>query len=108
MKRKFIAALFAFVVLLSAEAFAMDLSQARSSGLVGEKLDGYVGAVSSSPEANALVAEINARRRTEYQKISKENGQPIAIVGKVAAENIINGLPKGSLYQGANGNWNKK
>ncbi len=108
MKRTFIAALFALVVLLASEAFALDLSQARAKGIVGEKLDGYVGVVVSSPDASAVVSEVNARRRAEYEKISKENGQPVSIVGKVAAENIINGLASGSLYQGMDGSWKKK
>lgn len=108
MKRTFITALFAFAVLLAGEAFAMDLAQARAKGLVGEKLDGYIGAVVSSPEASDVVRDINDRRRVEYEKISKQNGQPVSIVGKVAAENIINNLPGGSLYQGADGSWKKK
>src|SRR5687768_17130250 len=108
MKRTFIAALFALIALLASEVFAMELSQARAKGIVGEKLDGYIGTVVSSPDASAVVSEINARRRAEYEKISKENGQPVSVVGKVAAETIINGLPGGSLYQGADGSWKKK
>lgn len=108
MKRTFIAALFAVAMIFAVEAFAMDLSQARAQGLVGEKLDGYIGAVTASSDATAVVSEINTRRRAEYEKISKANGQPVSVVGKVAAENIINGLPGGSLYQGADGSWKKK
>lgn len=108
MKRTFIAALFAVAVFFAAEAFAMDLSQARAQGLVGEKLDGYIGVVVASPDASAVVSDVNARRRAEYEKISKDNGQPVSVVGKVAAENIINGLSRGSLYQGADGSWKKK
>lgn len=108
MKHTLIAALFAFTILLASEAFAVDLSQARANGIVGEKLDGYIGAVAPSPEASAVVEEINARRRAEYEKISKQNGQPLSVVGKVAAESVINGLPKGSLYQSTDGSWKKK
>lgn len=108
MKRTLIAALFAVAIFISGEAFALELSQARAQGLVGEKLDGYIGAVAASADANALVADVNARRRAEYEKISKANGQPVSVVGKVAAENIINGLPGGSYYQTPSGIWTKK
>lgn len=108
MKRNFALALFAGVLLFAGSAFAMDLSQARSQGVVGEKLDGYVGVVMPSADATAVSNEVNTRRRAEYEKISKQNGQPVSVVAKVAAETIINGLPAGSMYQGADGAWKRK
>lgn len=108
MKRILFTALFAVALVFASQVFAADLSEARARGIVGEKLDGYIGAVTSSAEANAVVSDVNARRRTEYEKISKANGQPVSVVGKVAAENIINGLPTGSLYQAPDGSWKKK
>ncbi len=108
MKRIFITTLFAIGVFFTVEAFAMELSQARAKGIVGERLDGYIGAIESSSDASAVVNEINARRSKEYERISKENKQPVSVVGRVAAENIINGLPVGSFYQGADGSWRKK
>ena len=108
MKHTLIAALFAIAILFSAEAFALDLAQARAQGLVGEKLDGYVGAVAATPEASSVAADVNVRRREEYEKISKANGQPVSVVGKVAAERIITGLPSGSLFQAPDGSWKKK
>lgn len=108
MKHTNIALIFAFALILSAQAFAMDLAQGRAQGLVGEKLDGYVAAISAAPEAQALANEVNVRRREEYLKISKQNGQPASVVSKVAAESIIKGLPAGSLYQGADGSWKKR
>jgi len=108
MKRLLALTFFAFFLFVAGHASAMELSKARAQGLVGERLDGYVATVTPSPEVNALVSEINQRRRAEYEKISKANGQPVAIVGKVAAENIINGLPSGTLYQSPAGGWTKK
>ena len=108
MKRTLIAAFFAIGLFLTSQAFAMELSQARTQGLVGEKLDGYIAVVTASPDANAVVADVNSRRREEYAKISKDNGQSLAVVGKVAAARIIDGLPAGSYYKGADGSWKKK
>jgi uncharacterized protein YdbL (DUF1318 family) len=108
MKRTLIAAIFALGVLISAQAFALELSQARAQGIVGENLDGYIAAVTASAEAGAVVSEVNTRRRAEYEKISKENGQPVSVVAKVAAERIINGLPSGSYYKAPDGSWKRK
>lgn len=108
MKRIYGIFVLAAALLVSMQAFAMELGQARSGGLVGEKLDGYVAVIGSHNEAQELVNEVNARRREEYAKISKNNGQPVAVVGKVAAEQIINGLPGGAFYQGADGSWARK
>lgn len=108
MKQGKILALALTCALMASPALALDLQQARGQGLVGEKLDGYVAAVKASPEINALVADVNAKRKEEYARISQQNGQTVSVVGKVAAEQIIQGLPAGSLYHGADGSWKKR
>jgi len=89
-------------------ALALDLQGARSSGLVGESLDGYVEAIVDRGDVNALVAEINAKRKAEYVRISRENGQSVDIVAKLAAEQIINRLDAGAYYEGLDGNWKRR
>lgn len=89
-------------------AFALDLHAARGNGSVGEQADGFVAALKPSPEVTALVADVNAKRKQEYARISAQNGQSVAVVGKVAAQQIINGLPGGSSYQAADGSWKTK
>jgi uncharacterized protein len=89
-------------------AWALDLQQARNSGAVGEKNDGYVEALASSPEVGALVSEVNSKRRQEYARIAKEKGQPVDIVAKLAAQQIISNLSPGSSYQAADGSWKKR
>lgn len=105
--RFFLSALLSFL-LLSSAAYALDLHGARASGQIGEKADGYVAALKSSPDVDALVADVNAKRRTEYQKISAQNGQTVDVVAKVAAGQIVSNLPAGASYQDASGNWKKK
>ena len=98
--------LFTIIVLLFAfPAYAMDLQQARNAGLVGEQLSGYVVALKESPEIMALVKEVNAWRRQEYVRISNENKQPLEVIAKIYAEQIISGLEPGNLYQAAGGAW---
>lgn len=99
------AAVCAGFMLLAAPALALDLDEARSRGIVGEKLDGYVTVIHSSAEADKLAADVNARRLDEYTRIGKQNGQSPAVVGKLASPKIISGLPKGALYEGNNGAW---
>lgn len=91
--------------MLAAPAFALDLQTARMQGLVGEQTSGYVAIIKASPDVQKLVADVNAKRTQEYENISKQNGQPVPIVAKLAAEQIINNLPAGSMYQDAGGSW---
>jgi len=93
----------AIAALWALPALALDLQTARGQGLVGERSDGYVAAI--KPEAKALVNEVNAKRKAEYARISKENGQSVDVVAKLAAEQVINNLAAGAMYQDANGNW---
>ena len=95
-------------VFMAMPAYAMDLQSARSAGYVGENLDGYVIALSERDDVIALVDDINEKRRTEYKRISVQNGQTASVVGKVAAEKIINRLDTGFYYQGADGSWKRR
>jgi uncharacterized protein YdbL (DUF1318 family) len=102
------AVLLAFVS-LAAPASALDLETARSQGLVGEQVDGYIGAVSPNPsaEVRTLVAEVNGKRRASYQEIATRNGTGVAAVAALAAQKLIARLPAGS-WVGENGRWYQK
>lgn len=93
---------------LALPAWALDLSTARGQGKVGERLNGFVAAIDTGPDVQALVAEVNARRKAEYARISEQNKQPLEVVGKLAAEKIIGQLPPGAAYEGAGGGWRKR
>lgn len=96
------------ILVFSSPAFALDLNEARAQGIVGEQRDGYVAVIKPSAEAQALANEINARRKEEYARISKANGQAVNVVATLAAQQIIQKLSTGSLYQDSNGAWVKK
>ncbi len=108
MKKKNIGILAALVLFAASSALALSLDEAKTQGLVGEKMNGYTGAVVSSAEARALVDDINNRRRQEYERISSENGQPQDVVEKLAAEKLIGRLGAGQYYEDENGNWRRK
>ncbi len=84
------------VGLMALPALALDLHSARSSGVIAELPTGYVKAVKPSAEVDALVATVNAKRRAEYERISKQNGQPVDVVGKLAAPEIAKGIAAGN------------
>ncbi|MCP5361751.1 MAG: YdbL family protein [Hyphomicrobiales bacterium] len=96
------------VMLVALPVLAIDLQSARTEGLVGELPTGYVKALGGGAEISALVSEINDKRKQEYERISRENGQPVDIVAKLAAEQIIAKLPSGAKYQDTSGNWQKR
>lgn len=89
-------------------AHALSLSAAKSQGLVGELPTGYLGVVdNSSSEAKALVEDINAKRKDKYREISAQNGQPLNVVEKLAAQKVFEKASKGEyLKQG--GSWVQK
>jgi len=107
MKLRFVLAMAFVGILLAFPAVAMTLEQGRSSGAVGEKSDGYVAVLKTAPDVQSLVDDVNARRKQEYLRISKQNGQSVEDVAKLAAQQIVDKLPSGALYQAGNG-WKKK
>jgi len=98
----------AATMLLSTPAFALDLQEARAKGVVGETTAGYVARISGGEDVSALVADVNGKRRAEYEKIAKEKGQTVDVVAKVAAGTIVNNLPSGAKYKDASGKWATK
>ncbi len=80
----------ALIMMVSANsAFAIDLHSARSQGMVAEQANGYVKAVKSSPEVEALVADVNAKRKAEYERIAKEKGIKVEDVAVIAAQELL-------------------
>jgi len=96
------------VMLLSAPAFALSLDEAKAKGIVGERMDGYLGLVQPNPEAEALVREINRKRRDAYAGIAAQTGQAQTVVEKLAAQKAYSLTPGGQYLQDSNGQWQKK
>ena len=95
-------------MLLSTVAFAIDLDTAKSQGLIGERLDGYLGVVVENPsdEVKALVAEVNGKRRARYQQIAKKNNIDVADVEARAGQKAIERTASGGWVFQAR--WEKK
>jgi uncharacterized protein len=108
MKIRFVTLIALLGALIVTPALALDLHQARAAGQVGELSNGYVAAINPTPEVKALVADVNAKRKQEYARISQQNGQTVDVVAKLAAQQIITNLASGSSYQAPDGSWKNR
>ncbi|MDF1764176.1 MAG: YdbL family protein, partial [Oleibacter sp.] len=85
---KYITALFVGL-LTSFSAFALELDNAKNMGLVGEMPNGYISVVSTTNlEAEALVDEVNAKRKAHYQEIANKQNTPLANIERIAGEKL--------------------
>jgi uncharacterized protein YdbL (DUF1318 family) len=98
----------AALLVSASTVFALDLDEARAKGLVGERSDGYIAAISNTSDATALVASINAQRKAEYKRIASGNGQSVDVVEKLAAGKIYENAEAGTLFMNPQGQWVKK
>lgn len=98
-----------FFVLVTSSAHALNLDEAKISGLVGEQTNGYLAAVifQPTPEVLSLVNDINGKRKEAYQNIAQKNGTALAEVEKLAAEKAFEKTLSGH-YLKVNGQWMKK
>ncbi|HAJ89623.1 MAG TPA: DUF1318 domain-containing protein [Rhodospirillaceae bacterium] len=90
-------------------AFAMDLSSAKSSGLVGEKANGLIEATLPNPSADIvdLVNTTNAGRLDVYKQMADKQGIPLKEVQAIAAQKIYDLAAPGEFLM-QNGKWTKK
>jgi uncharacterized protein len=91
-------------------AHAGALEDAKAEGLVGERIDGYVGVVDSGAPGSvtSMVKEINAEREAKYAQIAKKQGAPVEAVAQIAGKKLIERAPKGEYVMGADGKWQQK
>ena len=97
-------------ILLPLTAWALTLDEAKDSGLVGEDASGYIAAVSEKPAKDvvALVNDINAKRRAEYERIAAANDISVADVEKLAGKKAIEKSPEGAYIRPPDESWCKK
>jgi len=111
MRTRRLVAIGALVLALSwaGGAAALDLDGAKAQGLVGERTDGYVAAVAPTPSADvqALVADVNAKRKTTYAGIAEQNGTAIDKVAALAAQKVLAKAPPGTWIFDS-GRWYQK
>ncbi|XUU60222.1 YdbL family protein [Erythrobacter sp. HA6-11] len=79
---------------------------ARSSGQVGEKMDGYLGIVgNASPELQRLVDDINIKRKAVYSQRARESRATLEEYALTAGCQAIARTVPGEKYQAPDGTW---
>lgn len=99
----------AVALLLPALVFADALGDAKAKGLVGEQADGYLGVVAAgNSDAAAIVADINGKRRAEYERLAAANQISVSDVEKLAGKKAIEKTPPGQYVRMPGSDWQKK
>lgn len=95
-------------------ALAMNLNEAmgalagaKARGQLGEMPNGYLGVVSANGQAEEIARLINQARRTEYQRLARENGIQLGDVEAIAGQKALDKTPSGQYIQ-LNGKWIRK
>ena len=98
-----------FLIITTVSAYAIDLQTAKSSGLVGEQLNGYLGIVDAGAgsDVRALVKEINSKRKAKYEAIASQNSTSLETVELLAGKKAVEKTLPGNYIQTATG-WKKK
>jgi uncharacterized protein YdbL (DUF1318 family) len=98
------------LVLLPAVALAGPLDDAKAAGMVGERVDGYLGVVraTASTEIRVLVDRINQKRRTKYAEVAAEREVSIEVVAAIAGQKLVERAEPGEFVAGADGQWQQK
>ena len=97
----------ALLAVMAGAAWAMDLGQAKTQGLVGETHTGYLAAVNQSAAVEALVVDINGKRKRHYQTIATQNSISLRAVEARAGLKAIAKTPPGQYVNTGSG-WQKK
>ncbi|MBR9908948.1 MAG: YdbL family protein [Gammaproteobacteria bacterium] len=107
MTRFFRTGLLFTALLFSMSALSLSLQDAKDQGLVGEQPNGYLGIVGrSSAELEALVADINGKRRDAYESIANKNKTPLEAVEQLAGQKAMQKTTSGN-YIKLDGRWQK-
>ena len=81
-------------------------AEARSSGQIGEKMDGYLGiVVAETPELRRLVSDINIKRRAVYSERAQENKVTLEEYAFSTGCQLIMKTVPGEKYQAPSGAW---
>ncbi|QUG75774.1 DUF1318 domain-containing protein [Erwinia sp. E602] len=101
--------LLAALLLAAAPAFAaLTLDQARTQGMVGETLGGYLAAIENDAETQALVTRINNGRQREYARLAEQNNLTTREVASIAGQKLVARAKAGEYVRGINGQWLQK
>ncbi len=82
---------------------------AKARGEVGERIDGYLGVVSTaSADVRAAVDEINIGRKTVYRNLARDQNVEIKVVARLTGEKLVAQASRGQYVMTDSGSWSKK
>lgn len=95
---------------LSAEAGDPQIDAAITQGVIGERVDGYLGVVAGDVEPALMrkMNDINNQRRALYAKLAAETNTTTAQVARLTGEKQIANAASGSYVMAENGQWTRK
>ena len=98
------------LMMLLQNAWAIDIRSAKAEGLIGEANTGYIAAVQTpaSAEVRALIADVNQKRKAQFESTAKKTGTTVAQVANRFYELAVQKTAPGNYYQDAGGRWKKK
>ncbi|GGO83247.1 hypothetical protein GCM10011348_26560 [Marinobacterium nitratireducens] len=98
------------LALLALPAWALSLDEAKDSGLVGERNNGYLGIVVDNPGADvrSLVADINRKRKAAYQDSARSAGVDLQVIEARIGQRLQNKAKPGHYIESGNGGWRRK
>ena len=98
------------LLMLLQNAWAIDIRDAKAEGLVGEANTGYIAAVQSpaSAEVRALLADVNAKRKAQFEATARKTGAKTDQVACRFYELAVQKTAPGGYYQDSSGRWKKK
>ena len=93
-----------------AHAGAPEIEAAKDQGVVGERIDGFLGIVGdgAGPALIRLVNDINNKRRAVYDDKARQTGTTMEQVARVTGEKQIARADAGEYYMDDSGSWKKK
>ncbi len=96
----------AFLGAPEASAGDPQIDAAKSQGVVGERIDGYLGIVGSADASlRRKVQEVNAKRRALYDQLAGNTGTTTAQVARVTGEKQIAAAGRGEYIMDESGRW---
>jgi len=86
------------------------VDQAKTDGIVGETVAGYLALVTGRAEPDIVNAmnDINIRRKAVYTQLARDRNVSIDVVAKLTGEKLIAEAPKGQKVLDENGSWKTK
>jgi uncharacterized protein len=98
------------VLWLPLPAWGLTLEEAKTQGVVGEQPNGYLGVVQAgvAAEVQALVNDVNQKRRQMYEDIARRNSTKLEAVEMLAGKTAIDNTRPGNFIRSPSGQWVKK